>query len=296
MTEGKKFGFLIGGAVTAALLIALAFMCAERVPVGHRSVATLFGKVKGTYEPGLHWPVNPLYSFEDFDVREKTLKENIGVPSQDQLTTDIDFSFQWHVDPSMVGHILETTGTAEQVIKVHLIPKARSVAREQGKTVLKSEAFFLETTQASLQRDVLETCREFLAPKGIILDDVLIRGIELPGFIVTAIEEKKVREQEAQKQEAELLRYEIEQKQIVAKATSEAEAAEKDAEKQRTLADAQAYEIEKINEAIADSPAYVQLQALKTLAEISMNPSTKIYFLDGSSPSPLPLMHLGEKQ
>ena len=59
-------------------------------------------------------------------------------------------------------------------------------------------------------------------------------------------------------------------------------------------ADAQAYEIEKINEAISSNPAYLQLQALEALKSISKDPATKIYFLDGSSPAPLPLMHMGD--
>ena len=60
------------------------------------------------------------------------------------------------------------------------------------------------------------------------------------------------------------------------------------------LADAQAYEIERINQAIGDNPSYVRLQALKSLESIAKDPAAKLYFLDGSSPMPLPLMHMGE--
>ena len=38
----------------------------------------------------------------------------------------------------------------------------------------------------------------------------------------------------------------------------------------------------------------IRLRALGTLGEMAKDPATKIYFLDGNSPSPLPLMHLGE--
>ena len=63
-----------------------------------------------------------------------------------------------------------------------------------------------------------------------------------------------------------------------------------------TWADAQAYEIEKINEAVASNPAYIQLQALKALEQISTNPASQIYFLNGESPNPLPLMHMGKNK
>ena len=58
--------------------------------------------------------------------------------------------------------------------------------------------------------------------------------------------------------------------------------------------DAQAYEITQINNAIARNPAYIQLQSLEALKAISKDPASKVYFMDGSSPSPLPLMHIGD--
>ena len=66
--------------------------------------------------------------------------------------------------------------------------------------------------------------------------------------------------------------------------------------RKQTLADAQAYEITKINDAIARNPAYIQLQSLEALKAISKDPASKVFFIDGSSPTPLPLMHLGDMQ
>ena len=74
------------------------------------------------------------------------------------------------------------------------------------------------------------------------------------------------------------------------------EEAVQEAERKRTLADAQAYEITQINNAIARNPAYIQLQSLEALKAISKDPASKIYFMDGSRPNPLPLMHLGDTQ
>jgi len=82
----------------------------------------------------------------------------------------------------------------------------------------------------------------------------------------------------------------------VVRAQAGREAAEEEAARKRILADAQAYEITQINNAISSNPAYIQLQSLEALKAISKDPASKVYFLDGSSPSPLPLMHLGDKQ
>jgi regulator of protease activity HflC (stomatin/prohibitin superfamily) len=125
---------------------------------------------------------------------------------------------------------------------------------------------------------------------------VLIRDITLPPFIVQAIEQKKEREQAVERERAELERVRTELQQEVARAQAGREAAEAEAARIKILAEAQAYEITQINNAISNNPAYIQLQSLEALKAISKDPATKIYFLDGSSPSPFPLMHLGDKQ
>ena len=90
-----------------------------------------------------------------------------------------------------------------------------------------------------------------------------------------------------------MLRFETEQQQKVALAKAESEAATEQANKMKVLADAQAYEIEQINKAIGNNPNYVKLQALEALKAISKDPASKIYFMNGDSPSPLPLMNIG---
>jgi regulator of protease activity HflC (stomatin/prohibitin superfamily) len=165
--------------------------------------------------------------------------------------------------------------------------------REQGKTIKRAEDFFLEETQQNMQTSLLEGLKDYLIPKGVNVGAVLIRDISLPPFIIKAIESKKEREQEVEKQKAELERFKTEQQQKVALAKAESEAAEEQALKKRVLADAQAYEIEKINSAIGSNPNYVKLQALEALKAISKDPASKIYFMDGDSPSPLPLMNFG---
>jgi regulator of protease activity HflC (stomatin/prohibitin superfamily) len=170
----------------------------------------------------------------------------------------------------------------------------RSLLREQGKSVARAEDFFLEATQDTLQLALTDGLRDFLAPKGITVSAVLIRDITLPPFIVEAIEKKKEREQAVEQERAELERVRTELQQHVARAEAGREAAEQEAARQRILADAQAYEIKQINEAIANNPAYIQLQSLEALKAISKDPASKMYFLDGSSPTPLPLMHIGD--
>ena len=266
----------------------------QQVPAGYVAVATLFGEVQSDpYEEGLHIPVNPFYEWFLYDVRQKSHLEEANVPSQDQLQTKIQVSVQFRLMNEMAPKILQETGAAQDVLRVHIVPKLRSLLREQGKAIKRAEDFFLEETQQNMQMSLVEGLRDYLGAKGVNVGAVLIRDISLPPFIIKAIESKKEREQEVEKQKAELLRFETEQQQKVALAKAESEAATEQAAKLRVLADAQAYEIEKINNAIGNNPNYVKLQALEALKAISKDPASKIYFMDGDSPSPLPLMNIG---
>ncbi|MEM8929920.1 MAG: SPFH domain-containing protein [Acidobacteriota bacterium] len=260
---------------------------------GHAAVGDLFGEVdKDPLLQGFH-VVNPLKTWTHYDCRQKTHLETANVPSQDQLSTEVDVSVQYRLESEMTPLILEDTGTARNAIEVHLIPKLRSILREQGKSIQRAEDFFMEEVQVALQVRLTAQLKEYCAPKGIEIEQVLIRDVRLPPFIIKAIEAKKEREQATERQRAELERFRTEQEQKIAQADAELKAAEKEAETKRILADAQAYEIQKINAALATNSRYVQLQSLDALKAISKDPAAKIYFLDGDSPSPLPLMNLG---
>jgi len=269
----------------------------QKVPAGYVGVATLFGEVQSDpYEEGLHIPVNPFFEWYLYDVRQKSHLEEANVPSQDQLQTKIQVSVQFRLEKTGVPMILKETGTAADVLIVHIVPKLRSLLREQGKTIKRAEDFFLEKTQQNMQTSLLAGLQDYLGNKGVNVGAVLIRDISLPPFIIKAIESKKEREQEVEKQKAELERFATEQQQKVALAKAENEAATEQAAKMMVLADAQAYEIEKINTAIGSNPNYVKLQALEALKAISKDPASKIYFMNGDSPSPLPLMNIGNNE
>ena len=290
----KNFVVIVAGVVLLALL---GTQFVKTVPPGRIGVATLFGNVQPDgYTQGIHIPVNPLYRWTMYDARQKTHLETANVPSQDQLQTKLDVSVQYRIDGVMAPDILEQTGDENAAVRVHLIPKLRSLLREQGKSIKRAEDFFQEATQETLQSALTDGLRDYLEPKGILVSAVLIRDITLPPFIVEAIEQKKEREQAVERERAELERVRTELQQQVARAEAGREAAEQEAARKRILADAQAYEITQINNAIARNQAYIQLQSLEALKAISKDPASKVYFMDGSSPSPLPLMHLGDPQ
>ena len=269
----------------------------KTVPPGFVSVATLFGEVMDKpFSEGLHFPVNPLYQWVDFDVRQKTLKETAQIPTRDQLQTRVDVSVQFRFVGALAPGVLRDTGDTRSAVEVHLIPVLRSQVREQGSKIARAEDFFLEETRSTLEAGLLIALQERLTSKGFNIQAVLIRDINLPEVLARAIEQKKEREQAVERQKAELERFRTEQLQQVAQAEAERKAAEEQAQMIKVLADAKAYEILAIQKAISTNPAYIQLQALEALKAMSKDPAAKIYFMDSNATQPLPLLHMGDRQ
>ena len=262
LTLGSNLKFLGYSAFgVSALIICMSLLIT--VPAGHVYVATLFGKVQGSlYREGLHI-VNPLLNFTSFDLRQKSHLETAGIPAEDKLITTMDVSVQYRTIGEMAPEILRNTGTAESLIQVHMIPKLRSILREQGKGVAISQDFFKESVQRQLQETLQIGLSEFLAPKGLQVETILIRDVQLPDVIRTAITETKKREQEVLKQQAELERFATEQDQKVKQAESELKAAKLEAQKIKELADAEAYKIDVINRTLAQSPNYIELKKVE---------------------------------
>jgi len=244
------------------------------IPAGHVGVATLFGKVDTTELPEGFHIINPLKKIQKIDCRNKELTlMDVGVPSQDQLTTEVDVTLKWRVDRNQAAEAVQDTGNVEALETVHLTPKLRSLIREAGKGIENAEDFYKDDIQVFMQTRILEGLIS-LSDKGILVEEVLLRRFDLPRMIVQGVEEKKQQKQLAERQIEELKRFTTEQegKQVAAKA--EKLAAIEQAAQRRELADAKAYEItaqakaqaEAINiegEALRKNPGILQLRAIE---------------------------------
>ena len=282
----------------AIIVVAVALLCLKSCTIiqpGTVGVQVTFGSVEERpLLEGMHM-LNPFSHVRPYNTVQQTWKEeHVTVPSQDQLMTTLDVSVQYRIIGTMAAQILRETGTEEQAITVHLEPKLRSALREVGKGLARAEDFFNESTQVKLQTELLDELAAYCKPKGIEVQAILLRDIQLPAVVATAVTAKKQREQAAVQQQAELTRFTVQAQQEVATAEASQKAATFEAAKVKIAADAEAYKIKTINEAASSNPVYVQLQALKTLGEMAKDPAAKFYFMDGQGKSPLPLLHMGD--
>lgn len=241
---------LIGLAIAVLILFLIALNSYTTVAAGHNKVATLFGKVQTEpYSEGLHI-VNPLLNFIDFDLKQQTYTwEKVQVPSQDKLKTSMDISITFRLDGKRTPSILQNTGTLNDVITKHITPKVRSLLREAGKTVSQSQDFFLDDIQQQLQIYMEEGLTEYLAEKSVFVKAVLFRDITLPQVVTTAVIQTKERQEQLEREKAQLKIVEQQAQQQVKQAQAREIAAISDANAKRTQADAEAYKIEKLAEA-----------------------------------------------
>ena len=252
---------------TIAIAALLVLMFGQRffhsVPAGHVGVGILFGEVQDTpYPEGLNI-VNPFLTWVDLDARADSYKiTQLEMPTRDQLLSKVDLSIQWRLDQTRAPELYRDTGDKDRMIQVHLHPKARSLIRELGTKIERAEDLFKEEVRDRLASELTSGLTSYVADKGIIIDSVLLRNINLPPVLAEAIGRKKEREQEVERQRAELERVKLEQEQQVAQAEASRRASEEEAKRLRILADAKAYEIETINRAASGNPAFIQLQSL----------------------------------
>jgi regulator of protease activity HflC (stomatin/prohibitin superfamily) len=240
------------------------------VKAGHNKVATLFGEVQPEpLKEGFHF-VNPLYNFVSFDIRQLTYTwEKVQVPSQDKLKTSMDLSVTFHLDGTRTAKILQNTGELTDVINKHVTPKVRSLLREAGKTVKQSQDFYLDSVQQHLQTYMEDGLQGYLYEKGVIVTAVLFRDITLPQVVTSAVIQTKERQEQLEREKAQLKIVEQQAMQAVKKAEAREKAAVAEASAKRTQADAEAYRIDK--ESAAQAKANLVLSKSVTPALIRYN-------------------------
>jgi len=260
--------------VALFLAVAIGMNSYTTVSPGHSKVATLFGEIRNESLPeGFHF-VNPFLKFYSYDLRVQTETwTKVAVPSQDKLKTSMDVSVIFRVNADYASAMLKETGGLRDVVVKILTPKVRSLLREAGKSVEKSQDFYLDTTQQQLQAYMEDGLTEFMSQKGLLIESVLFRDITLPQVVTDAVIQTKQRQEQLEREKAQLSIVEQQAQQQVKQAEAREQAAKSDANAQRTLADASAYQISAL--ATAQAEANTVLAKSVTTALIKYNAIAK---------------------
>jgi len=195
------------------LVIILLLASTTSIPTGNVGVLTLFGRVTGeTLPEGIHI-VNPLKSVQKLSVQTQSVKESANVPSNEGLILALDTSLLFRLDKDKAAFVYQTVGDnyAEKIVEPTLRAAIRASTSAHSANALYTNAREL------VQQQIQDELKAQLAPRGVIVENVLLRDVQLPAMLKGSIEAKQQAEQDAlrmsfilqkEKQEAERKRIE----------------------------------------------------------------------------------------
>ena len=195
------------------VVIILLMASTTSIPTGNVGVLTLFGRVTGeTLPEGIHL-VNPLKSVQKLSIQTQSVKESANVPSNEGLILALDTSLLFRLDKDKAAFVFQTVGDnyAEKIVEPTLRAAILASTSAHSANALYTNAREL------VQQQIQDELRAQLAPRGVIVENVLLRDVQLPAMLKGSIEAKQQAEQDAlrmsfilqkEKQEAERKRIE----------------------------------------------------------------------------------------
>jgi regulator of protease activity HflC (stomatin/prohibitin superfamily) len=192
-----------------ALLIAagmIVYQWVTVIPAGNVGVIDFFGMVSdNTLKPGINL-VNPFARVIKMSIKTQEIKEATTVPTQEGLSLNLEVSLLFHLNPDKAGEVYKTVGT--EYVDIIIIPQFRSVVRA---VTAGYEAKALYTSvREKLASGIVEELKKQVEPRGIIVENVPLRNIQLPAKVAEAIEEKLKAEQESQRMQFVLEKEKLE--------------------------------------------------------------------------------------
>lgn len=258
----------------SVLLIVIGFLtsCLIQIDAGYVGVKKLFGKVDpNVLYPGLHL-INPLLKVEPIETRiqnytmsaisdegHKLGDDAIRALTRDGLEIVMDLSVLYKVDPALAPTLINEVGPDYQDRIVR--PITRSRIRDHA--VYYEAVDLYSKKRDEFQLNIFKTITDDLKTKGLVLEGLLIRNIELPMNVKGSIEEKIKAEQESQKMQF-----------VLQKEKQEADRKRLEAQ---GIADYQKI----INTGLTDKQ--LQYEKIKALKELSLSQNTKIVITNGSN-------------
>ena len=210
---GSKIALTILAIVIVVLFLGLGCSPVTTVPAGHVGVTTKFGRVTGDILPaGIHL-IDPLKAVEKMSIRTTEIKESASVPSSEGLILNLECSLIYHLDESQAANVFKNLGVEYQANIVE--PTLRSAIREA--TASHSANTLYSSEREMVAAEIRKALIGQLTPRGIVVENVLMRDIRLPDTLRNAIEAKQQAEQESlamsfrlqkERQEAERKRIE----------------------------------------------------------------------------------------
>jgi len=272
----SKFSSLVR--IIGVLLIVLGVFSSafKQIDAGKVGVKSLYGNVDSdVLEPGLH-VINPLLDVTDFDIQTQNYTmsaaqtegaqqgdDAIRVLSNDGLEVVIDLTVLYRVSSLDAPTIFKEIG-------VNYIDK---IVRPVTRTRIRDNAVYYDaialysTKRNEFQDRIFKSIEADFKSRGLVLEQLLIRNINLPASVKKTIESKINAEQDAQK--------------MIFVLQKEKQEAERKRVEAQGIADYQKI----ISTGLTDKQ--LQYETIKAQKELAASPNTKIIFMNGKGGAPI---------
>jgi regulator of protease activity HflC (stomatin/prohibitin superfamily) len=258
------------------VILGIATSCFVQIDPGVVGIQKLFGKIQdGTLSEGLNF-VNPMVKVVKFDVRtqnytmsgvhtegEKEGDDAIKVLSSDGLEVGIDLTVLYRVQADKAFDLLRTVGVdyKDKIVRPITRTKIRDFA------VYYDAISLYSTKREEFQQKIFQSIDKEFKDRGLVLEQLLVRNINLPQSVKQAIESKINAEQESQKMKFVLdkERQEADRKRVEAQG----------------IADYQKI----LTSSLTDK--LLQYEQIKAQKELALSPNTKVVVMGNGKSSPI---------
>lgn len=244
----------------------------KQIDAGKVGVQSLYGNVQpDILESGLH-VINPLLDITEFDIQTQNYTmsavhtegaqegdDAIRVLSNDGLEVVIDLTVLYRISPSDAPKIFKQIGVnfSDKIVR----PVTRTRIRDNA--VYYDAVALYSTKRNEFQQRIFKSIEDDFKKRGLVLEQLLIRNINLPASVKLSIESKINAEQDAQKMTF-----------VLQKEKQEAERKRVEAQ---GIADYQRI----ISMGLTDKQ--LQYEQIKAQKELAASPNTKIIFMNGKN-------------
>lgn len=254
-----------------ALLLTTSTGCAV-VNQGEVGLKRVWGQIQPEpLQPGFHSIEVVSTDVIKVPIRTSNQTYDLVLPSREGVNVQAKISVLYRVDPAMAVSVVSTVG--EDYEETLIGPVFRSQAADVSARFLAKDLYSAE--RSTIEKDIAEGMSKILSDRGIIVEAVLMKSIDLPMGLAGSIEQKLQAEQQA-----EQMQFEIEREKLKAQRTQIRAEADRAAQLIRAKGDrdAQLIRAEGLTE---------QVLRLRAIEAIEKSPNAKVIITDGKTPMQL---------
>ena len=258
------------------ILLGISSSMFKQIDAGKVGVKSLYGSVQpDVLESGLHI-INPLLDVTDFDIQTQNYTmsavhgegaqvgdDAIRVLSNDGLEVVIDLTVLYRITPADAPKIFKQIGVNynDKIVR----PVTRTRIRDNA--VYYDAVALYSTKRNEFQDRIFKNIEADFKSRGLVLEQLLIRNINLPISVKAYIESKINAEQDAQKMQFVLQKE------------------KQEAERKRVEAQGIADYQHIISMGLTDKQ--LQYESIKAQKELAASPNTKIIFMNSKGNAPV---------